>query len=60
MSEKFTRRTFLKLSGLGAAAAAVLTGCGPMARYVVRQPYYDMPEYAQLGESTYFATTCRE
>jgi anaerobic selenocysteine-containing dehydrogenase len=60
MSNKITRRTFLKLSGVGAAAAAVLTGCGPAARYVTRKPYYDMPEYAKLGESTYFATTCRE
>ena len=59
MSNKINRRTFLKLSGIG-AAAAVLTGCGPAARYVTRKPYYDMPEYARLGESTYYATTCRE
>jgi anaerobic selenocysteine-containing dehydrogenase len=59
MSDSISRRKFLKLTGLGAAAAA-LTGCGPAARYVVRRPYYDMPEYAKLGESTYFATTCTE
>lgn len=60
MSEPISRRNFLKLSGLGAAAAAVLTGCGPASRYVTRRPYNDMPEYAAVGESTYFATTCTE
>lgn len=59
MSETISRRNFLKLGGLG-AAAAVLTGCGPAARYVTRRPYHDMPEYATLGESTYYATTCTE
>jgi anaerobic selenocysteine-containing dehydrogenase len=59
MSETVSRRNFLKLAGLG-AAAAVLTGCGPAARYVTRRPYYDMPEYNQTGLSTYYATTCRE
>ena len=60
MSQKFSRRNFLKLTGASAAAAAVLTGCGPMSRYVTRRPYTDMPEYNQTGISTYFATTCRE
>ncbi len=60
MSEKITRRDFLKLSGAGAAAAAVLTGCGPVARYVTRRPYTEMPEYTLPGQSTYYATTCRE
>lgn len=61
MSDKITRRKFLQLSGVGAGAAAVtLTGCGPAARHVVRQPYYEMPEYARLGTSTYYATTCRD
>jgi len=59
MSQKFSRRNFFKLTGLG-AATAVLTGCGPMSRYVVRRPYTDMPEYNQTGVSTYYATTCRE
>jgi anaerobic selenocysteine-containing dehydrogenase len=60
MSKKVTRRDFLKLAGTGGAAAAVLTGCGPAARYVVREPYTSMPEYTYNGQSTYYATACRE
>ncbi|HZW04684.1 MAG TPA: molybdopterin dinucleotide binding domain-containing protein [Anaerolineaceae bacterium] len=60
MSSKISRRDFLKLAGAGAAATTVLTGCGPLARHVVRRPYTDMPEFAQIGVSTYYATTCRE
>jgi anaerobic selenocysteine-containing dehydrogenase len=60
MSEKITRRDFLKLAGSGIAATAVLTGCGPAARYVVRKPYTDMPEFNQTGLNTFYATTCRE
>ncbi len=59
MSEKISRRDFLKLAGAGGAAAA-LTGCGPASRYVRREPYTDMPEYTHPGKSTYFATTCFE
>lgn len=60
MSEKFSRRDFLKLAGVGAATGAVLTGCGPASRYVKREPYMQMPEYTYHGQSTYYATTCRE
>jgi anaerobic selenocysteine-containing dehydrogenase len=60
MTKQISRRDFLKLGGVGAAAAAVLTGCGPASRYVTRRPYQDMPEYNQTGVSTYFATTCME
>lgn len=60
MSENFSRRDFLKLAGLGAATTAVLTGCGPASRYVKREPYMEMPEYTATGQSTYYATTCRE
>ncbi len=60
MTKKLSRRDFLKLTGVSAAAAAVLTGCGPASRYVTRRPYQDMPEYNQTGASTYFATTCME
>ena len=60
MSEKISRREFLKLAGAGAATTAVLTGCGPASRYVKREPYSRMPEYTYNGLSTYYATTCRE
>ncbi|NPA31531.1 MAG: molybdopterin-dependent oxidoreductase [Chloroflexi bacterium] len=58
--KKLTRRDVLKLAGVGGAVAAVLSGCGPMSRYVRRKPYTDMPEYQLPGESVYFATLCRE
>ncbi|MGD8405025.1 MAG: molybdopterin-dependent oxidoreductase [Anaerolineales bacterium] len=60
MSKKISRRDFLKLAGTGAATGAVLTGCGPASRYVIREPYTEMPEYTFNGKSTFFATTCRE
>jgi anaerobic selenocysteine-containing dehydrogenase len=60
MREQFSRRDFLKLAGVGAATTAVLTGCGPASRYVKREPYMQMPEYTYHGQSTYYATTCRE
>ncbi len=60
MNDKFSRRDFLKLAGVGAATTAVLTGCGPASRYVKREPYMQMPEYTYNGQSTFYATTCRE
>ena len=60
MTEKISRRDFLKLASVGAATTAVLTGCGPASRYVKREPYSKMPEYTYNGLSTYYATTCRE
>jgi anaerobic selenocysteine-containing dehydrogenase len=60
MSDKISRRDFLKLASAGAATTAVLTGCGPASRYVQREPYTKMPEYTYNGLSTYYATTCRE
>jgi anaerobic selenocysteine-containing dehydrogenase len=60
MSEKISRRDFLKLASVGATTTAVLTGCGPASRYVKREPYIKMPEYTYNGLSTYYATTCRE
>ncbi|MBE0687058.1 MAG: molybdopterin-dependent oxidoreductase [Anaerolineaceae bacterium] len=60
MTEKISRRDFLKISGIGVTAATVITGCGPSARYVTRQAYANMPEYNQTGVSTYYATTCKE
>jgi anaerobic selenocysteine-containing dehydrogenase len=60
MTRKLTRREFIKAAGVGAVGAAVLTGCGPLSRYLVREPYTRMPEYTYNGQSTYYATTCRE
>jgi anaerobic selenocysteine-containing dehydrogenase len=60
MTGKLSRREFLKTAGIGAAATAVLTGCGPASRYLVREPYTRMPEYTYNGQSTYYASTCRE
>jgi len=60
MTDKLSRRDFLKLAGAGAATTAVLTGCGPASRYVQREPYMKMPEYTYNGLSTYYASTCRE
>jgi anaerobic selenocysteine-containing dehydrogenase len=60
MTDKISRREFLKLAGMGAATSMVMTGCGPASRYVVREPYTKMPEYTYNGRSTYYASTCRE
>ena len=60
MTDKISRREFLKLAGMGAAASMVMTGCGPASRYVIREQYTKMPEYTYNGQSTYFASTCRE
>src|SRR5512136_2357437 len=60
MSDKLSRRDFLKVVGAGTATVSVMTGCGPISRYVVREPYTKMPEYSYNGLSTYYATTCRE
>ena len=60
MTKPISRRDFIKIAGAGAAATAILTGCGPMSRYVTREPYTQMPEYTYNGLSTYYATSCRE
>jgi anaerobic selenocysteine-containing dehydrogenase len=60
MTDKISRRDFLKLATVGATGTAVLTGCGPVSRYVKRELYTRMPEYTYNGLSTNYATTCRE
>ena len=60
MTRTISRREFIKTAGIAAAATAVITGCGPASRYVVREPYTRMPEYTYNGQSTYYASTCRE
>ena len=59
MSRQISRRDFLKVTSAGLALAS-LTGCGPLSRYVRREPYTQMPEYSYNGLSTYYATACRE
>jgi anaerobic selenocysteine-containing dehydrogenase len=60
MTRKLSRREFIKTAGIGAAATAVLTGCGPASKYVVREPYIRMPEFNYNGQSTFYATSCGE
>jgi len=60
MSQRISRRDFLKLLGAGAATTVALTGCGAATQRVNREPYVSMPEYTLPGTSTYYATTCRE
>jgi anaerobic selenocysteine-containing dehydrogenase len=60
MSEKISRRDFLKLATAGVTGTAILTGCGPASRYIKREPYTKMPEYTYNGLNTFYATTCRE
>jgi anaerobic selenocysteine-containing dehydrogenase len=59
MRSRISRRDFLKMAGAGISLAS-LTGCGPLSRYVIREPYIQMPEYTYNGLSTYYATACRE
>ncbi len=59
MPSHISRRNFLKMTGAGIALAS-LTGCGPLTRYVIREPYLQMPEYTYNGFSTYYATACQE
>src|SRR5512140_1947493 len=60
MADKISRRDFLKIAGAGAAVTTGLTGCGPASRYTTREPYFKMPESNYNGQSTHYATTCRE
>ena len=60
MTRTISRREFIRTASIAAAATAVLTGCGPASRYVTREPYTRMPEYTYNGQSTYYASTCRE
>jgi anaerobic selenocysteine-containing dehydrogenase len=60
MTDKISRRDFLKVASVGAAVTTILTGCGPASRYTTREPYTKMPEYNYNGQSTYYATACRE
>ena len=52
-----SRRTFLKLAGLGAGAAATVSCEGPPRNLY---PYVVPPRNAIVGESSYYASVCRE
>lgn len=60
MGKNINRRDFLKIAGTGLAVTTALTGCGPASKYTRREPYTQMPEYTYNGQSTYYATACRE
>lgn len=60
MGHHINRRDFLKLAGSGLAVTTALTGCGPASKFTRREPYVQMPEYNYNGQSTYYATACRE
>ena len=55
--DPITRRSFLKLSGFAALAAAV-AGCERPVQKIL--PYVSMPEEISLGASNYYASTCTE
>ena len=59
MAKKPTRRDFLKISGVG-AAATVLTGCQYPRRWVKLEPYVRPPEEQLAGAATWYASTCRQ
>lgn len=60
MGQQINRRDFLKIAGTGLAVTTALTGCGPASKFTRREPYTKMPEYNYNGQSTYYATACRE
>lgn len=60
MGKNINRRDFLKITGTGIAVTTALTGCGPASKYTRREPYTQMPEYTYNGQSTYYATACKE
>src|SRR5512146_2431068 len=60
MTTKISRRNFIKLSLVGSATAAVLSGCKWPKRWVILEPYVKPPEEQLAGEATWYASTCRQ
>jgi anaerobic selenocysteine-containing dehydrogenase len=64
MTDRLTRRQFLKASAVtaaGAAAASVLSGCSPgLQRTEYLESYVVPPEQGLPGESLWYASTCRQ
>jgi anaerobic selenocysteine-containing dehydrogenase len=60
MSNRLTRREFLKASAI-AAAACVVSGCSPqLQRTEYLESYVIPPEEGLPGENLWFASTCRQ
>ncbi len=59
MTEKISRRDFLRLGAAG-AATSVLAGCTSPRRWVVLEPFVRPPEQQVSGVATWYATTCRQ
>jgi anaerobic selenocysteine-containing dehydrogenase len=59
MTEKISRRDFLRLGAAG-AATSVLAGCTSPRRWVVLEPFVRPPEQQVSGLATWYATTCRQ
>lgn len=59
MTTKISRRNFIKLSVVGTATAAVLSGCKWPKRWVTLEPYVKPPEEQLAGQATWYASTCR-
>ena len=60
MTEKISRRTFLKAGLATTTAATVLTGCKFPQRWVNLEPYVIPPEEQLAGQATWYASTCRQ
>ena len=60
MSNQLTRRDFLKVSAM-AAAATVVSGCTPsLQRTEYLESYVIPPEEGLPGENMWYASTCRQ
>jgi anaerobic selenocysteine-containing dehydrogenase len=60
MPDRLTRREFLKVGAM-AAAATVVSGCtGPLQRTEYLESYVEPPEEGLPGENLWYASTCRQ
>jgi len=59
MTDKITRRKFLKLGAAG-AATAVMAGCQAPRPWINLAPYVRPPEQQLAGVATWYASTCRQ
>ncbi len=59
MSDKVTRRHFLKVAGGIAAVGATAAAIPSVAREAVIEPFVKPPEETLPGQATWYASTCR-